>query len=102
MRLKALKTGLVVFGLLAFPSAFAQDDKPKKDPEKVFAKMDLDSDGFLSKEEFIKATEGRKKKNGEPVDPEKAFAHLDKNKDGLIDLEEFKSKPPRPPKPPRK
>jgi len=60
-------------------------DKPKADPEAVFKKMDKNSDGKLSKEEF-----SAKAKDAEKAG--KVFAKKDKNGDGFLSLEEFKGK----------
>ncbi len=66
------------------------EDKPKKkrDPAAIFKKLDKDSNGKLSKEEFLGKREGDKK-----AAAEKAFARKDKNKDGSLSLEEFSAKP---------
>jgi hypothetical protein len=60
--------------------------KPKHDPAKVFKKKDADSDGFLSKEEFLKGA-----KNAAAA--ETAFGKRDKNGDGKLSKEEFMPKP---------
>lgn len=71
--------------------AAAQEPKKKPDPEAAFKKMDKDSDGKLTLEEF-KAN----KKNKALENAEKQFARLDKNSDKAVSLEEFKA--PRAPK----
>ncbi len=75
--------------------ANAGDKKKKKNaetPEATFKKLDTNSDGKLSKEEFVKIAEqnakGKVKKKG-PT-PEEMFAKLDADKDGSVSLEEFK------------
>jgi Ca2+-binding EF-hand superfamily protein len=76
-----------VFGL-SFSSALAAD-KPKgeQDPEAVFKRMDKNSDGKITLEEFLGKREGDKAEQGK-----KAFARLDKDSDGNVTLEEFKAR----------
>ena len=59
-------------------------DKPKKDPEAAFKKLDKNSDGKVSKEEFAAGAKDAAK-------ADKAFAKKDKNGDGSLSLEEFKA-----------
>lgn len=77
---------LMVFGcFFTAAMASAQDDtqKPKKaDPEKMFAKLDTDSDGKISKDEAAKAER--------PMLKEK-FDEVDTNKDSFIDKDELKA-----------
>jgi Ca2+-binding EF-hand superfamily protein len=61
-------------------------DKPKQDPEKVFAKKDANGDGKLSKEEFLKDAKDAAKS-------EKGFAAKDKDGDGSLSKEEFTAAP---------
>ncbi|MDZ4818417.1 MAG: EF-hand domain-containing protein [Planctomycetota bacterium] len=74
---------------LAVP-ALAADDKPKKkpDPEKVFAKLDANSDKKLSLEE-LSARAGSDEKKTQKA--KKLFKAKDTNKDGYLTLEEFKT-----------
>lgn len=74
--------------LLAFtlaPFAIGADEKPTPDPAEVFKKLDKNSDGKLSLEEF----KGKREEEA----AKKAFDRIDKNKDGSISLEEFKARP---------
>ena len=67
------------------PKGGAKGGKGKGDPAAAFAKMDKDSDGKLSKDEFM-ASPGAKKdaaKAGE------SFTKRDKNNDGFLSKEEF-------------
>jgi Ca2+-binding EF-hand superfamily protein len=63
--------------------AMAQD---KGDPEAAFAKMDKDSDGKLTLEEFKGKRQGDK-----ATKAEERFKKLDKNDDKSLNLEEFKA-----------
>ncbi len=63
------------------------EDKKKKDPKEVFAKLDKNGDDKVSEEEFVG------KKTGEKAEKaKKAFARKDKDKDGSLTLEEFSAK----------
>jgi len=59
-----------------------------------FAKLDLDSDGFLSLEEFSKSAKfqkrTRKGRSGERPNPAMVMERLDANSDGKISKEEAK------------
>lgn len=71
--------------LAAIPTLSAEEQsksKPEKSPQDVFAKMDTDKNGSLSKAEFST-------KIKDPAKAEKRFAKADSNKDGAISLEEF-------------
>ena len=86
-----MKSIITLFALVATASfSFAADkpadkpagDKPKQDPEKVFAKKDANNDGKLSKEEFLANAK-------DPAKAEKSFAKKDKDSDGSVTKEEF-------------
>jgi Ca2+-binding EF-hand superfamily protein len=62
------------------------EEKKKPTPEEQFKKMDADSDGKLTKKEFIGKRKGEKQTQAETM-----FTKKDKNKDGSLDLEEFKA-----------
>jgi hypothetical protein len=94
---------LGMMGLVAATAAAADDDaKPgkkqgKRDPEALFKRMDSNSDGKVSKEEFTKFFEAMKEKRAAKGkggkgkgDPSKLFEKLDANGDGYLSLEEFK------------
>src|SRR5438067_2362079 len=63
--------------------------KTKKNHQEVFAKLDKNSDGVLTLEEFTAGKVG-KKKGG--VTPQELFRRLDKNGDGKLTLQEFTHK----------
>ena len=71
------------FSLAAEPKKpEAGADKPKADPEKVFAKKDANSDKSVSLEEFKAGAKDATK-------AEEQFKKKDKDNDGKLSLEEF-------------
>jgi len=90
--MKGLKIGIVAISVFSVASVIAQNGGQTENQrgEKVFAKMDTDSDGAISKAEFEAFKEGKTNKNGEPVDGAKRFEKLDANSDGKITEAEFK------------
>lgn len=67
---------------------------PAKRAEMMMKKLDTNTDGKISKEEWAagpQATAAKAKGGDEAVS--KGFARLDKNSDGSIDLEELKAAP---------
>src|SRR5262245_43722849 len=82
----------VTAALLLTGAARAQDAKktPKIDADKIFAKLDADGDGKVTKAEFKKLTElgqGQLKERAKLLD--KGFEKLDVNADGSLSKEEF-------------
>jgi Ca2+-binding EF-hand superfamily protein len=83
-----MKNIITLLSVLAIAATVNAADAPKKgkgDPAAAFAKMDKDSDGKISKDEFM-ATPGAKKdaaKAGE------TFTKRDKNSDGFLSKEEM-------------
>lgn len=77
-------TVMMLGGMLATTGVYAQDktEKPKRDPEQMFNKLDADKDGKLSKEEVDKSEKGRLKEN---------FTAIDTNKDTYLDKDELKA-----------
>lgn len=67
--------------------------------EAIFQKMDANSDGFVSKEEFLAFHEARAKESNHQGPPkemlEKRFAALDTDKDGKVSKEEFLARQPK-------
>jgi len=86
--MKVITTILSVLALASFVNAAegdAKKEKPKADPAKAFAKLDANSDGSLSKEEFLASPQAKK----DAAKAEKAFGGKDKDKDGKLTKEEF-------------
>jgi Ca2+-binding EF-hand superfamily protein len=71
----------LVVGLCGVPVLAAEET-----PEDVYKKLDANSDGKVSLEEYTAGKEGKKKENAE-----KQFKKLDANSDGALSLEEFKA-----------
>jgi len=69
-------------------SAFAQKKRKKKrDPEKIFKRLDKNKDGKLSFDEFKGKREGKRLDRAK-----KQFKKRDKDKDGFLTLKEFKAR----------
>ena len=88
--MKSIITLFAVLGIASIgfsaDAAKPAEGKAKPDPEAVFKKKDANSDGKLSKEEFLK---GDKEENKAKM--EAGFTAKDKDKDGNLTLEEFKA-----------
>ena len=83
LALVAIATSALLLPVRAEESA----DKPKADPATAFAKIDANSDGSMTKEEFVASPRGQK-------DPEKAakkFTKMDADANGSVSLDEFKA-----------
>ena len=98
---KKMKTILSTLSILAIATSlsFAQGPQkgpkgegrpPRPQPEKVFAKLDADSDGNVTLEEF--KTSPRAQEN--EAKAEEIFAKIDADSDGNITIEEFKAHRP--------
>src|SRR5262245_6655477 len=90
----AAVAGLAVLGWSLASRSVAEAGKGKKkkgDVEAQFKKLDTNSDGKLTKEEFAKVSElGKKNQAGKPKKIDALFSRLDTNSDGFLSLEEFK------------
>jgi Ca2+-binding EF-hand superfamily protein len=79
---------VVATSALLFPARAEEGaDKRKADPAKAFAKIDANSDGSVTKAEFMASPRGQK-------DPEKAakkFTKMDADANGSVTLDEFKA-----------
>lgn len=91
--MKFTSTLLIAFSLSA-SVCFAEDapaapagDKPKRDMDAVFKKLDADSNGSISLEEFKAGGLGKK----DPAKAEEFFKKKDKDGNGSLSLEEFKA-----------
>ncbi|MEO8350891.1 MAG: EF-hand domain-containing protein [Chthoniobacteraceae bacterium] len=88
-KMKTLITAIAAFAF-AGSLALAADEKPnaetpKRDPAKAFAKLDTNSDGKLSMDEFKESPMAKKN----PDRAEASFKRRDKNSDGSLSAEEF-------------
>ena len=99
-RLRLTLLGLVFVGIAG--SLFAAEEKKadakKADPEKVFKRLDKDSNGHLTWEEF-KTRPSKTEKTAEETKKQETrfkalFARMDKDKDQKVTLEEYKSPAP--------
>lgn len=101
-----MKICIQTLGIMAIAASLSYgQDAPKKegkqppDPEKMFKKLDTDSNGAVSLDEFKASPRGQK-------NPDKAgeiFKKIDADSNGSISLEEFKThKPAHPPRKPGK
>jgi hypothetical protein len=99
-----MKTTLSIISVLALATSltYAQEaprgpKKPGKDhpaPEEIFKKLDADSSGSVSLEEFKASKRAQEK----PEKAEEIFNSIDKDGNGELSLEEFKShRPPHKP-----
>ena len=86
-----MKSIITLVAVLSIASiSFAADAAKKEggakkaDPEAIFKKKDANSDGKVSKEEYLKGAKDAAKS-------ETQFAAKDKDKDGNLTLEEFKA-----------
>ncbi|QVL30860.1 DUF1553 domain-containing protein [Telmatocola sphagniphila] len=85
LRLTAFMTALLLAGWV-----IAQEPR---DPGPIFRKIDSNSDGKLSLDEFRKLVENNPRVKDNPALAKQIFDRLDTNKDGYLSLEEFSKAP---------
>jgi len=73
-----------------------EGDKGRPSPEERFKKLDTNSDGTISKEEFLASPRAQK----DPEKARKAFEEKDKDKNGSLDKAEIAAGHDVPGKPP--
>lgn len=90
-----MKTLTSILSALALGTAFAtaadeaaKPEKKKADPEAMFKKLDADSNGAVSLEEFKAGPMGKK----DPAKAEETFKKKDANNDGALSLDELKAR----------
>lgn len=87
--MKVITTILSLLAIATFVNAAdekkEEGKKPKMDPEKAFAKIDANSDGSISKEEYLATPQAKK----DAAKAEESFGKRDKDKDGKLSKEEF-------------
>ena len=93
-----MKNCIQMFGLLAISASLsygeeapAKPDKPKgPNPEAMFKKLDANSDGSVTLEEFKASPRAQK----DPAKAEEIFKKMDADTSGGVSLEEFKAAGP--------
>jgi len=100
MAVLALSIGAFAVTAADEPKEEKKDDKKgfgPRDPAATFKRMDADSDGKVTKEEFKKGFGGGFRGKGDAKPPEgkgdfseRIFERLDADKDGVLTEEEFK------------
>jgi Ca2+-binding EF-hand superfamily protein len=73
------------FSFAADEKPAAGGDKPKRDPEAMFKKLDKDNDGKISKEEFKESPMAKR----DGAKPDEMFSKRDKDSDGFLSKEEL-------------
>jgi Ca2+-binding EF-hand superfamily protein len=93
-----MKTLTSILSALALTTAFAtaadepaKGEKKKADPEAMFKKLDADSNGSVSLQEFKDSPRGKK----DPAKAEETFKKKDTNNDGSLSLDELKAHGPK-------
>ncbi len=94
-----MKNYLKALGIMVLASSLSYGEeapekaaKPKPDPEKMFKKLDADSSGSISLDEFKASPRGQK----DPVKAEEAYKKMDADSKDGVSLEEFKAAGPAP------
>jgi len=84
MKSNILKISVLTLALCSFTFANAQEKK-KKNPEKMFKKMDSDANGTISLDEFKAA-----KPKADADKLAKRFSKMDADASGEVSMDEFK------------
>lgn len=81
-----MKTTAILAALFLSASLTIAADKPEKaDPEAMFKKLDTNTDGSVTKEEYLASKKAQK----DAAKAEKRFGKIDANKDGKLSKDEF-------------
>ncbi len=78
---------LALIAGMFMPLLSGAQEKKGKSPEEQFKLLDTNSDGKLSKEEFVARVKDDAEKKAKA---EQRFSRIDKNSDNFVSLEEFK------------
>lgn len=89
--MKSIISTIIALAVGASVSVAAEGEKPKRDPEAMFKKLDSNTDSSVSLDEFKAGPMGKK----DPAKAEEVFKKKDKNSDGKLDLDEFKAGGPK-------
>lgn len=82
-----MKRQLGLFGVILCAVAAGAEEVPK-----YFSRLDMNSDGKISKEEFLTVSKKQAEKKGRDFDEDKCLNNMkkkDTNVDGVVSLEEF-------------
>lgn len=84
--MKQILTSIIAISVSAFVATAADEAKPKKggNPEEMFKKLDSNSDGSISLDEFKAGPAGKK----DAAKAEEVFKKKDKDSDGKLSKEE--------------
>jgi EF-hand domain pair len=101
--MKPILLTLLLVPTLAFAAASdtpkkqkpAKSDRQKANATQLFKKLDTNTDGHLTLEEFKSGPKGRK----DPAKAEEFYKKVDKDSDGKLTLEEFRPRAPKKSKP---
>ena len=89
--LGALLFVLTVGLLLATADAQDTTKKGKLDFDAIFKKLDINNDGFLSKDEFVKLADNFKNKDQARKKLADTYGMIDKDMKGLLSKDQFRS-----------
>ena len=94
-----MKTTIQTLSILAIAASLSYGEEPAAKPDKhkapnpeaIFKKLDANSDGSVSLDEFKASPRGQK----DPAKAEAAFKKLDADSNGSLSLDEFKAGGPK-------